>query len=131
MHDPGSYNYFVGHRRWILYPQTKEMGTGDIPYANGYPGANALWGFDDNIFGTTSIKFLISCFSRKYLHSTYYDLLNRFWNGGIMDISTNWRKVEAWVSYLTNKALGADPAFTMEAIVGAEFNFAGFTPPLN
>lgn len=52
MHDPGSYNYFVGHRRWILYPQTKEMGTGDIPYANGYPGANALWVFDDNIFGT-------------------------------------------------------------------------------
>ncbi len=52
MHDPGSYNYFVGHRRWILYPQTKEMGTGDIPYANGYPGANALWVFDSNIFGT-------------------------------------------------------------------------------
>lgn len=51
MHDPGNYNYFVGHRRWILYPQTQEMGTGDIPYASGYPGANALWVFDSNIFG--------------------------------------------------------------------------------
>lgn len=50
MHDPGNYNYFVGHRRWILYPQTQEMGTGDIPYASGYPGTNALWVFDSNIF---------------------------------------------------------------------------------
>ncbi|MCK4897321.1 MAG: CAP domain-containing protein [Anaerolineales bacterium] len=51
MHDPGYGNYFVGHRRWILYPQTQEMGTGDIPYENGYPGANALWVFDSNVFG--------------------------------------------------------------------------------
>jgi hypothetical protein len=36
----------VGHRRWILYPQTQQMGTGDIPFANGYPSANALWVFD-------------------------------------------------------------------------------------
>ncbi len=36
----------VGHRRWILYPQTREMGTGDIPYAQGKPAANALWVFD-------------------------------------------------------------------------------------
>lgn len=50
MHDPGSYNYFVGHRRWILYPNTQEMGTGDIPYTSGYPATNALWVFDSNIF---------------------------------------------------------------------------------
>jgi uncharacterized protein YkwD len=50
MYDPGSGNYFVGHRRWILYPQTEWMGTGDIPPVNGYPAANALWVFDQ--FGT-------------------------------------------------------------------------------
>jgi len=48
--DPGSGNYFVGHRRWILYPQTQEMGTGDIPPTS-YPAANALWVFDSNIWG--------------------------------------------------------------------------------
>jgi uncharacterized protein YkwD len=52
MHDPGYGNYFVGHRRWILYPQTQEMGTGDIPNKDGYPGANVLWVFDSNIFRT-------------------------------------------------------------------------------
>jgi len=51
MLDPGSGNYFVGHRRWILYPQTQEMGTGDIPGAGGHSPANALWVFDSNIWG--------------------------------------------------------------------------------
>jgi len=49
--DYGSANYCVGHRRWILYPQTQLMGTGDIPPANRYPAANALWILDSNIFG--------------------------------------------------------------------------------
>ncbi len=44
--DPGGGNYFVGHRRWILYPRTRKMGTGDIPPAAGYPPANALWVLD-------------------------------------------------------------------------------------
>ncbi len=52
VYDPGSGNYFVGHRRWILYPQTQYMGTGDIPPVDGYPAANALWVFDlDNMWG--------------------------------------------------------------------------------
>jgi uncharacterized protein YkwD len=51
MRDAGSGNYFVGHRRWVLYPQTKVMGTGDIPPADGYPASNALWVFDGNTFG--------------------------------------------------------------------------------
>ena len=52
MYDPGSGNYFVGHRRWILYPQTQYMGTGDIPPQNGYPSSNVLWVFDrDNMWG--------------------------------------------------------------------------------
>ncbi|MBI5879298.1 MAG: CAP domain-containing protein [Chloroflexi bacterium] len=43
MKDPGSGNTAAGHRRWILYPQTREMGTGDIP---GGTTANDLWVFD-------------------------------------------------------------------------------------
>ena len=50
MYDPGDGNYAVGHRRWILYPQTQLMGSGDIPPVNGYLAANALWVFDQ--FGT-------------------------------------------------------------------------------
>lgn len=52
IYDPGGGNYFVGHRRWILYPQTKFMGTGDIPPMSGKAAANALWVFDSaNMWG--------------------------------------------------------------------------------
>jgi len=46
MEDPGELNYHVPHRRWLLYPNTRIMGTGDIPPETGYLGANALlvWG---------------------------------------------------------------------------------------
>ena len=57
MRDDDANNYAAGHRRWILYPQTQQMGTGDVartstpqnPYA--YPYANALWVFDNNYGG--------------------------------------------------------------------------------
>ena len=50
--DPGSGNYPVGHRRWILYPQSKNLGTGDIPPSSGNSAANALWVFDTaNMWG--------------------------------------------------------------------------------
>jgi hypothetical protein len=39
-------NYTVGHRRWLLYPQTRVMGTGDVLTAD-YTGANSLWVHDD------------------------------------------------------------------------------------
>lgn len=43
MDDPGSGgNAAVGHRRWILYPPTKIMGTGNIPASGGW-AANDLW----------------------------------------------------------------------------------------
>lgn len=43
MDDPGSGgNAAVGHRRWILYPPTKIMGTGSIPASGGW-AANDLW----------------------------------------------------------------------------------------
>lgn len=52
IHDFGAGNTFVGHRRWILYPQTQSMGSGDIPPVNGYPASNALWVFDtENMWG--------------------------------------------------------------------------------
>lgn len=44
MEDSGSNNTAVGHRRWILYPQTQTMGTGDV---TGSRPANALWVFDN------------------------------------------------------------------------------------
>jgi hypothetical protein len=44
--DAGSGNYPVGHRRWILFPPTRQMGTGDIPPVGGYPASSALWVFD-------------------------------------------------------------------------------------
>lgn len=53
MHDSGGNNAFVGHRRWILYPQTKLMGSGDAgDGSSGSPRTNALWVFDANTFTT-------------------------------------------------------------------------------
>ncbi len=49
--DYGANNYEVGHRRWILYPQTQVMGTGDVPQTNGFYPANSVWVFDANLFG--------------------------------------------------------------------------------
>lgn len=51
MLDHGPNNDVVGHRRWIFYPQTMEMGTGDVPATSGKGAANALWVQDANVFG--------------------------------------------------------------------------------
>lgn len=50
MMDAGA-NTDVGHRRWVLYPQTREMGTGDVPAAGTFNSANALWILDSNAGG--------------------------------------------------------------------------------
>jgi len=50
MKDPGSNNGAVGHRRWILYPQTQQMGSGDIPPVSGYSPANSLVVFDEHMW---------------------------------------------------------------------------------
>ncbi len=50
MQDPGDGNGAVGHRRWILYPQTQEMGSGDIPSHDGYWSSNALVVFDSHLW---------------------------------------------------------------------------------
>jgi hypothetical protein len=56
MRDSGANNAPVGHRRWVLYPQTHFMGTGDVPggtyMASPRSPANAVWVFDGN-YGTT------------------------------------------------------------------------------
>lgn len=53
MKDPGSNNISVGHRRWIYYPQTKVMGTGDIVPSSFSPTfAHASIVQDENVFAT-------------------------------------------------------------------------------
>ncbi len=53
LEDSGSNNTAAGHRRWILYPQSTQMGTGDIPATGIFMLANALWVVDDSTFGLT------------------------------------------------------------------------------
>ena len=43
MRDSGSNNLEVGHRRWILRPNSVEFGTGDIPRSRNRRSANALY----------------------------------------------------------------------------------------
>ena len=47
MVDPGSGNEPVGHRRWLLYSQAREMATGDIPRSGNYNPTNSLWVIGD------------------------------------------------------------------------------------
>ncbi len=45
--DAGVNNTAVGHRRWLFYPQTRQMGTGDVPGESlTRPPANAIWILD-------------------------------------------------------------------------------------
>jgi uncharacterized protein YkwD len=41
----------VGHRRWMLYPQTQQMGVGDVPGGSGFPATNALFVIDGKFLG--------------------------------------------------------------------------------
>ncbi|WP_308873424.1 CAP domain-containing protein [Thiothrix subterranea] len=50
MRDNGSNNTAVGHRRWLLLPQTQRMGAGDVPASGSFSPANAVWVFDGNTF---------------------------------------------------------------------------------
>ena len=47
MDDYGNNNASVGHRRWLLYPQTQLMASGDIPFLGPTQrDANAIWILD-------------------------------------------------------------------------------------
>lgn len=49
-HDEGfNENYHVGHRRWILLPQLRVMGTGDIAGSDSVFPTNALWVVDTSM----------------------------------------------------------------------------------
>ncbi|MCK5356353.1 MAG: hypothetical protein KAJ63_14650, partial [Methyloprofundus sp.] len=50
MTDNGSNNAAAGHRRWILYPQTQLMGSGDVAGTGSARKANSLWVFDSHMF---------------------------------------------------------------------------------
>jgi len=50
--DAGANNSVVGHRRWVFYPQTQFMGTGDV---EGAVATNALWVQDANIFAARPV----------------------------------------------------------------------------
>ena len=50
MQDQGEQNTEVGHRRWILHPQTREMGTGNA--RNEHQESSALWPRDANTHST-------------------------------------------------------------------------------
>ena len=43
--DFGANNYEVGHRRWILYPQTQVMAAGDVPAEGGFNCGKCDLGF--------------------------------------------------------------------------------------
>ena len=49
MQDSGLHNISVGHRNWILYPQLREVGTGNVPQGR---RANALHVQDDHTRST-------------------------------------------------------------------------------
>jgi hypothetical protein len=46
IYDPGAENFAVGHRRWLLFPQTKKMGVGTIPEDGIFRSASAIWVID-------------------------------------------------------------------------------------
>ena len=55
MRDDGSNNAPVGHRRWLLYPQTQEMGSGDIPATSTNNAANDIWVIDSHYNDTRPV----------------------------------------------------------------------------
>ena len=52
LEDPGSNNSAAGHRRWLLYPPTTTMGTGDVDGDATHESANALWVVQTATYGT-------------------------------------------------------------------------------
>jgi hypothetical protein len=46
MEDRGLGNESVAHRRWLLFPATEKMGTGEVEAGDGWRSASALWVID-------------------------------------------------------------------------------------
>lgn len=47
--DAGGRNRAAGHRRWLFYPQTLMMGTGDVAGSSTLEPANAIWVIDSRL----------------------------------------------------------------------------------
>ena len=47
--DAGASNRAAGHRRWLFYPQTLMMGTGDVAGSSTLEPANAIWVIDSRL----------------------------------------------------------------------------------
>lgn len=48
MRDNGANNDVLGHRRWMLFPATRKIGTGDVPGSATFPKANCTWVIDES-----------------------------------------------------------------------------------
>lgn len=48
--ESGAQNRRVGHRRWMLHPPHRVMGSGDVAGGGGFAAANLVWTFDDHTF---------------------------------------------------------------------------------
>jgi len=84
--DFGGNNDVVGHRRWLLYPQTQVMGTGDVPQQNGFNSANAIWVFDANYGGPrpATRKPFVSWPPAGYIP---YQLVYPQWSFGLSNVN--------------------------------------------
>ena len=51
MKDPGAGNNQLGHRRWLLYPQVQNMGSGDVPAGGGNDAYAAIFVVDSEHTG--------------------------------------------------------------------------------
>ncbi len=47
MIDDGAGNEATGHRRWLLFPRARQMGTGDVPLNGVFNSTNAIWVIGD------------------------------------------------------------------------------------
>ncbi len=72
MRDRGANNAAVGHRRWILYPQLKRLGTGDAPQAN------ALWVIGAGTTGPAASDSAIAWPRRGFIPRPLADPTDRY-----------------------------------------------------
>lgn len=87
MLDAGNNNLKVGHRKWVLAPSTRNMGSGDVEAQGGHPAANALWVIDAATGAYTTRDAWISWPPRGYVP---YQLVFSRWSFAVdkADFST-------------------------------------------
>ncbi len=63
--DDGPQNTPVGHRRWLFYSRSQEIGTGDVPPVGNYQAANCTWMLGN--FKSTSLKQFVAWPNEGYV----------------------------------------------------------------